>query len=247
MFLPFEGIPNFRDLGGVTTIEGKHVKKGLLYRCGELSKSTPKDLQQLQALHIRTIIDYRDESEIEAHPTPRIQGVHDVHAPASRSQFNLASIEDLASSDLLKQLNMDLFKEFYASLAFENPAYQTLVSILKAYEGPMIQHCTAGKDRTGIGSMITYLILGVPYTTIVQDFLETNQYMEKHPPYWQKPLELAVKDPEILQILVGVNQTLLDHVHDEILRKYGTIEMYLKEEYHIDEQTRKEIQDFYLE
>lgn len=247
MFISFEGIPNFRDLGGVTTIDGKKVKTGLLYRCGELSKSTAADLKQLESLNIRTIIDYRDEKEITAHPTPKIKGVHDVLAPASRAQFNLASIEDLAGSNLLQQLNMDLFKEFYASLAFENPAYQTLVSILKAHEVPMIQHCTAGKDRTGIGSMITYLILGVPYTTIVKDFLETNDYMQKHPPYWQKPLESAVKNPEILQILVGVNQMLLDHVHDEILKKYGTIEMYLKEEYHIDEKTRKEIQDFYLE
>jgi protein-tyrosine phosphatase len=58
-----EAINNFRDFGGYKTQNGMRLKKGLLYRSGELSQATDADLAHLASLGIKTICDLRSEDE----------------------------------------------------------------------------------------------------------------------------------------------------------------------------------------
>lgn len=244
----FDAIPNFRDMGGLETKNGRKVKHGLLFRSGELSRSSTKDQQILvDDLHLKTILDYRDEEEIKTHPTPTLRGVTNIHAPASKAVVNIASIEILSKSNLLELFDLNMLKEFYEDLPIDNPAYKELVHLLQLGEGPLLQHCSAGKDRTGVGAFITYLILDIPIKTIVMDFLLTNEYMRKNPPYWLKVVKENVKDPELIEVIVGVNPKYIFHTYDKILNTFDTVDEYLLETYGIDNKERKRIQDLYLD
>lgn len=244
----FDGIPNFRDMGGLETRNGRKVKDGLLFRSGELSRSSEKDRQILvEEFHLKTIIDYRDKEEIATHATPIFEGVTNIHAPASRAILNIASIEVLSKDNLLELFDLNNLKEFYEDLPIDNPAYKELVRLLQVAEGPILQHCSAGKDRTGVGAFITYLILDVPVKTIVMDFLLTNEYVRKNPPYWLPAVKENVKDPDLIEVIVGVNPKYIFYTYDKILNEFDTIEDYLLETYGIDEGERKRIQDLYLD
>lgn len=244
----FDGVPNFRDMGGIETRNGRIVKKGLLFRSGELSKSSKEDQKFLQnELRIKTIIDYRDPEERRTHATPFLKGVKIVNVPASRAVVNLASLEVMSRSNLLGKFNLDAFKEFYEELPIDNPAYKEMVKVMQQGKGAILQHCSAGKDRTGVGAFIMYLILDVTVNSIVMDFIKTNDYMEKNPPYWVDLVKENIKDPELLEVIVGVNPKYLFFTYDKILNNFDTIQDYLYETYGIDEEERKRIQDLYLE
>lgn len=244
----FDGLPNFRDMGGVETRNGRKVKPGLLFRSGELSGLSDKDKDYLiNELHLKTIIDYRDLGEVDRHPTPVLEGVTNIHVPASRAIISLTSMESMNEANMLQYFNLEVFTEFYKNLPVNNPAYKELVKQLQNGGQPILQHCSAGKDRTGIGAFITFLILDVPIKKIVTDFLLTNDYVKKNPPYWLKAVEENISDPEILDVIVGVKPQYMFYAYDEILNHYDTIADYLLDTYGIDEQERKRIQDIYLD
>lgn len=244
----FDGVPNFRDMGGLETRNGRKVKAGLLFRSGELSKSSEKDRQILvNQLGLKTIIDYRDDEEVKSHPTPEFEGVDNVHVPASRAVLNISTIGQMDKATLLEFFDLEKLKIFYEDLPIDNPAYKELVKRIQKADGPILQHCSAGKDRTGVGAFITYLILDVPVKSIVMDFLLTNKYMRKNPPYWLKDVQDNIKDPEVLEVIVGVNPKYIFYTYDKILSEFDTVDDYLLVTYGIDEQERKRIQDLYLD
>lgn len=63
--IELEGEPNFRDLGGYKTEDGKTVKWGQVYRSGKLSNLTESDVKILDSLDIRTVVNLLAPEEIE--------------------------------------------------------------------------------------------------------------------------------------------------------------------------------------
>lgn len=244
----FDGVPNFRDMGGIETKNGRTVKHGLLFRSGELSAMSERDKDVFKNdLHIKTIIDYRDTDEVELYPSPALEGVNDIHIPANTAIINVSSMQFMTEANLLEHFSLKMFGDFYKKLPVNNPAYKELVKQLQTGGQPLLQHCTAGKDRTGIGAFIVYLILDVPINTIVHEFLKTNEYFEKNPPHWFNDIKDKITDPEVLAVITGVRPDYMFYAYDEILNNYDTIADYLYETYNIDAVERKRIQDIYLD
>jgi len=242
-------IANFRDMGGLMTNSGKRVKEHLLFRGGELNHLNQNGVHFIQnELNIQSIIDFRDQAEAKSAPTPQIDGVKNFLVPANKMAINFASMKEMIEDNLLSQFSDGSLEQFYRTLPIKNSAYQKLVQQFKSKnQVPLLQHCTAGKDRTGVGAMILYLILDVPFEQIVEEYLLTNDYMANHVPAWVERAKPYVPDQELLNKFIFVDAAYLQAAFDEILNVYETVENYLLEEFEIDGTTREILQQFYTE
>lgn len=246
--IQFTGIHNFRDMGGVPTKDGKRVKRNLLYRSGQLSTATPEDIAQLKNLHLTTILDYRDESEANAQPDPQIEGTQNIRIGAlkTKSAIRVDEMQRLAMNGEFEKILED-YQSMYVVMPFQNPAYQKLVELLLTSKGPILHHCTAGKDRTGIGALIIYLLLGVSEEEIMKDYLLTNEENRKNPPKWLLYLQEKFKDDALLKKFAGVQEDLLKKVFATIKDKYGNYEEYFAKEFNIGPKEIEQIRAYYLE
>ena len=169
--IPFEGCFNFRDIGGYPTAEGRTVRWGLYYRAGRQDRMTENDLKQAETLRIQTQIDLRKSDEINDQGRGPIEsmGARYVHLPV---------IPD-GGTDRLAQLVGDTGisgKRYLGYLGFGGETWLKMFEIFaEAADHPIVIHCTAGKDRTGVSTAFLLSVLGVDRGLIEADYLLTNR------------------------------------------------------------------------
>ncbi|GAB4416054.1 MAG: hypothetical protein Kow002_01610 [Anaerolineales bacterium] len=183
-----ESINNFRDFGGYKTRSGAVIKKGLLYRSGDLSKATDADLTSISALGIKTVCDLRSEGERVREPD-RIPAAHpftffnvpmrpiiDYHARSLRRLFSLMFGQERRMDYIAE--SRQAYREYAANYL---PQLKALFQRISNPESlPLLIHCSAGKDRTGVVSGLIQLVLGVPLDTVMEDYLKTNAYLNTY-------------------------------------------------------------------
>ncbi len=252
---------NLRDLGGYPSRDGRHVKRGLIYRSGALGEARPNELQMIHQLNLRYILDLRSEEEALELPDPsipgafqeRISGAYD----ASDNEINMSPqrIYRLLVNPRRKDPDpedsiISAVAEIYTSLAFDSFAYRKLMEKMETGCAPLLFHCSAGKDRTGIGAIIILLALGVDEETIVNDFTLTNEYrksiidaqLARHPLLSKlKPFHYAISAVE------GVQESFGARVIDEIHQEYGATEVYLEKEFGLGKKRLEGLRKLYLE
>jgi len=201
--LPLEGATNFRDLGGYETGDGRFVRWGLLYRSAVLTKLTSSDMDYLRPLGIRVVCDFRRKRETDAAPEiwdPDVEVAH-VSLPMGDDDWQ----KWLNPQQNLEQLRtgmMEVYWSMATTYAFE---YSKVFTELVNDSLPLLYHCSGGKDRTGLFSAFVLLTLGVPQKTVLQDYVLTNNYIEKirransNPIVTPQPRSVQVADPEYLE------------------------------------------------
>ena len=177
-----QAINNFRDFGGYRTKNGVCLKKGLLYRSGDLSKATDADLEYIASLGIKTICDLRSESERKQEPdrTPAAK-------PFTFFNIPMRPIVDYHGRSLRRLLSLMFGSERrmdYVAVSYQAyreyatnylPQLKALFRRISNPENlPVLIHCSAGKDRTGVVSSLIQLVLGVSVETAMADYLKTN-------------------------------------------------------------------------
>lgn len=242
----FEEIYNFRDMGGLRAADGKQVKEGVLFRCGELGHATTNDIEQLKELNIQLIFDYRDDREAELVPTASIEGIENLRIPASTNlNYQSKSIEEMLKSEMWQQENA--LGQFYADMLFQNPSYRALLTRIHEKQVPLVHHCTAGKDRTGVGAALIYLILGVSEEDIIEEYLLTNQATATKPPVWMIKMKAEMKGYEkAFEHMAGVKAIYLETALERIKSEYGTYEAYFLQEHQLTKDDIEAIREFYL-
>ncbi len=247
--MPFEGVENFRDMGGYLTEDDRRVKFGYLYRSSALYYSTPQDQQLLKDLGIQLVFDYRDQAEALKEPDPIIHNVINERVPANK-------IEEIGRDDLFSEayranLKRDCLIDFYHSLTLNNRSYRRLVEIaLDDKITRFVHHCAAGKDRTGIGAAILYLALGVSRETIMADYLLSTDFL---PNYIERNLQQVreVYSPEEIACYRDafiVKQEYLATFFQVVDQEYrGNDLLYLEKEYGLNEFSREKLKKQYLE
>lgn len=182
--IPLDGQPNFRDLGGYKTLYGKRVRKGILYRSGELPKLSDEDIKILENLDIKTVVNFLTPKEIETRGKDRLpEGVKEVFEPieeGNAEELALMVLEARQTGDFSKipvelnaeihELLIDLGASQYAALIRE---------IIHSESIPLVFHCSHGVHRTGTAAAIILSLLGVPWETVRADYLLSNQARAK--------------------------------------------------------------------
>jgi protein-tyrosine phosphatase len=235
-----EGQDNFRDLGGYKTTDGRRVKWGLIYRSGQLSKLSDADLSRLKKLNIRTVVDLRGTVEVETRGKDRLpEGVRsvsyriDVATLAKGAKEEPAPIGSSAGrTDFMLQATQSIMlnrTDVYAALIRELAVPQNR---------PLVFHCTAGKDRTGVGAAIVLTLLGVPWETVREDYLLSNFYRRAENEKDLKSMreDIAKKQgipPEQVDVtgyeaMYYVKAEYLDSAYQQAISRYGSMESFLR-------------------
>lgn len=239
-------IDNFRDLGGITLSNGRVLRDHMIFRSGELYGLGEQGKVELDKLGIDCIFDLRSYGEAENKPDYVPQGAAYYNLPAARTKRRMVVNPD----DVVKMIPVwlpskvtrgayrVLLKKWYRKFPFDNPAYRKIFEAMD--EGKKILfHCTAGKDRTGIASMLVLLALGADLDTVKQDYMLSNlyrqetgkQYVEQFAGY-----KHYGKYRKILPMTCKVEMRFFNSAYNRIIRKYGDVKTFLLKEYDIDDE-----------
>jgi len=247
---------NIRDLGGLPTKDGRHIKKGLLFRSSALAFFDKEELAPVQALGLKTILDFRSESGVRKRPNPVLEGAEYFNRCAAFQNFweDLNSPWELASllfdEDQRGNLIDVLVSSYAASLAFSNESFRFMFDRLAAGKAPLMIHCANGKDRTGIAAMLLLLALGVDEKDVKEDYLRSNitrkaridEIMKKY----QLISERSGNARSFLTMIEGVLPGSADMMMSEILERYETYEKFMDKEYGFDADKLERFRDMYL-
>jgi protein-tyrosine phosphatase len=237
--IPLTGQPNFRDLGGYAAGDGRRIKWGVVYRSGELSQLSDDDVGKLGKLGIQTVVDLRSPEEVSARGEGRLPpGAQVVALPIASSDMFKKLIPMFLKGDfsqvppnLLDKINRMLVRKFtdqYAGLlrALSDPANR-----------PLVFHCTQGKDRAGFGAAMVLSALGVPWETVVEDYLLSNHFRKEENDKMLGMIRAFAANhggPEGEEIalsrvegLMYVKEQSLQAAHAEIIERHGNVEAFL--------------------
>jgi protein-tyrosine phosphatase len=203
-----DGQPNFRDLGGYVTNDGKTVKWGEVYRSGELPRLSDSDVARIEGLGIQTVVSFLTSAEVDARGSDRLPpGINKIALPMEAGNLgDLTTVVNEARntgdfSEVSPEVNPEIHRrlmteaqEYYASLLRElaDPANR-----------PLVFHCSHGIHRTGTAAAILLSVLGVPWETIREDYLLSNDYRQK---------EIARRVGQLKQLYAENNEIPVEEV-----------------------------------
>lgn len=218
--IPIEGTYNFRDVGGYAT-DGGVVRSGKLFRADALGRLGPAGRESLRELGIRIVIDLRDDFEVQALPDD-LEGldVEVLHLPVFEGSGASASTVGATIVHL------------YDKIVFQHTdvIVRALREIADTGDEPVVVHCTAGKDRTGIVIALALLAVGVDRETVVADYALTEANLDG--PWLEGMLELVRGygvdvTPDLRVILGGSPREALETTIDRIDERSGSVRQYL--------------------
>ncbi len=254
--LNFEGIHNFRDLGGYPTLDGRTVKWGVLYRSGTLHEASRSDLAYLQQLDLHTMVDFRSSAEKEEEPDqlpdptefqaveiPTLDGGDNSVANEIMARIDSGNFSDFEPESFMLEANRHFASRF-------TPQYRQFLRTVLAAEGePVLWHCSAGKDRAGFAAAILLRILGVEADVVVQDYALSKQYAldARKRDLFLLRLFKGDEAADKLAVIMGVEPEWLQAGFDQIDADYGNFDGYVREGLGLSEEDVARLKDLLLE
>lgn len=243
--LPLQGATNFRDLGGYRGHGGRPLRARRLFRSDHLGGLTPQDQGTLQQLGLARAFDFRGVHERAAQP----------YAVPGLAQHSLA-IEPSVAQEMqalgqagipLTPARMEgLMQDLYRRLVTDNAPvfadwFGQLLDEATDDPAPLVFHCTAGKDRTGIAAMLLLRALGVDAAVVEADYLLTNAH-------YRQPPALDTRIPaDALAVLWSVRPSFLHTALELIEQGPGGVDGYLTNAMKLSGAARERLAAAYLE
>lgn len=247
--LALSGADNFRDLGGYATSDGRTVAWGRLFRSGHLGHLTTPDFAAIARLGIRLVCDLRAPSEradlASRFPTSTATTVLTLPVDFPALEPALVRRRLLGRDFAAGALADTVLAAYRAYVTDFAPAFAGLLQALAApTQLPALFHCNGGKDRTGFAATVVLLTLGVPRTTIVEDYLLTNRYTRwtTRRRVWLVFLasRLAMR-PSEMRALLEARAPYLEAAFATMEARHGSIERYLQEALGVTDELRERL------
>ena len=175
--VPFAaGAFNVRDLGGLSTMGGQVLRRGVAYRADGLHRLPPAEVGRLAELGVRTVVDLRTAGELEVAKSVVGDGIVVLHLPILREVWPHDAFDEVDTADAVSFL-----VDRYLEMLDEGATAIAAIFELVATEGcrPLAFHCSAGKDRTGVIAALLLATAGVPDDDIADDYTTSAVAMEK--------------------------------------------------------------------
>ncbi len=222
--LPIDGTYNVRDLGGLPTTDGHVTRWQTFIRAGNLDKVSAAGCQYLTTYGVTTIIDLRDEWEVESYPN--------VFAHVARVHYaNLPLIGDRYAQDETWKAASERYTHLHELYAYYldncQPQIASIIGALSASSSCTIFHCYAGKDRTGLIAALVLGAVGVSADTIAADYALTGEQITHLVTEWRAYAIQHNRDLAALERDAAANpQTMLDTLA-YLTTRYGGVRPYL--------------------
>jgi protein-tyrosine phosphatase len=238
--VPLDGAVNVRDIGGYRSAHGLVVRPGRLFRGAALSGLTSADVNRLDRLGLRVVVDFRTAGEVLLGGDDKVPyGVESVHLPVSGGDLE-AIYEVIAGGDHERQRRelgdgraasfmVEINRGFVADGRQREAFGAALRIICSPGRLPLLYHCTSGKDRTGWMTAIVLTALGVPRELVLRDYLLSNDYHRAG--HDKLRLDLVktgiVADPALLRPVLEQSATYLGAAFEEADRRYSSFGRFL--------------------
>ena len=215
--LDFPSLLNARDLGGYPTVDGSQTRWRSLLRSDDLAQLTAEGIQALADYGLKTVVDLRWSEEIDLNPSP-------IAAQAPNIRYVHVSL--LARTPARwRELSRNCDKEMWKCVVLQQvraELREVLKVIASAASGPLLFHCVAGKDRTGIIAALMLTLADVKPEWIASDYATSTRMLGSA--YLQR-----YKDADPHDVLENV-RCPEEGVHNMLayLKSQGGIREYLK-------------------
>ena len=224
------GTFNFRDFGGYTLSTGQKVRSGLLFRSGSLDRITDTEARSLQdSLSIQSIIDLRHPDEfndnstrgslVDIVPNRYSLSVIDATQPLKNHAEALNVAYGIGQSG----------PRYFALLENGETIWREVIRILlDPYSYPILAHCTAGKDRTGITAALILDLIGVTQDTISEDYAMSSASVDQLFSYLVESGRTPEGTSEAAKSRMITKRKYMDDFLKLLYQKYGNAEGYIK-------------------
>lgn len=213
---------NFRDLGGLTGLDGRRMRLRRVYRSDHLAALTPQDRATLQGLGVTHRIDFRGVAESATLPSD-VDGLTTLALSIEPTVVHRVQALLAQGTEPTEAEAVALMCQTYRGFAREAaPVYARFFRHLLDHSTPLVFHCTAGKDRTGFAAALLLGALGVSRDDILHDYLLTNQL------YVRSPLVEARGPKHVMDVLWSVQPAFLEAAFATIEQDFGGLPRYLE-------------------
>jgi protein-tyrosine phosphatase len=221
--IPLDGPANFRDLGGYENERGRTVRAGRVYRSDSLSYMSDEDVRHvMEVLGLRSVIDLRGHGEVSkfTHGPLGTLGVRVSHVPIIDETRPPPDGWDDAREKPLDVLYLLMLERFAHRFV------EVLRLVADENAQPLVFHCAAGKDRTGLVAMLVLGLLDVDPDVIAADYAMTSERMplllERH------QARAAVGSiAEVEEQHFAVDAVAMRAVIERVTTRYGSVEGYV--------------------
>ncbi|WP_184535991.1 tyrosine-protein phosphatase [Variovorax sp. Sphag1AA] len=166
-----EGAYNFRDLGGLRTRDGHQLRSGRVFRSDTLQALTAADVNHLRAVvGLRGVVDLRLGEEVLSEGRGPLCEVTEVRY--ANTPLDMAATNGVAPEDVMRRL-------YLGCLSPEASLVTAIEQLSEMAEHPVVFHCAAGKDRTGVLAAVVLRMLNVADEYIVGDYMKSAEAMPR--------------------------------------------------------------------
>lgn len=228
-----DGLYNFRDLGGIKTLDGR-IRSGFLYRSEALYGLTAQGRHQMEDSPIGLVLDLRTDDEARAMPDPELAGITDVHIPMLDGAMPIdADRERSIESGKEMDAEATLRRSYLSLVAHNGPDYVQVLhrtaGMARQGRGTLI-HCSAGKDRTGTSIAFLLDMAGADRDQVIADYASSQANLSGA---WKDAMlamiaRSGVDFPKRLVPMITITPAaLIREILDLIDTRYGSVREYL--------------------